>query len=298
MAKGIIDMLIDAFWTDERVGKLGEKLTERELKLVRLFGRKGKILKNIYLPKEEGGTSEIDVVYITPKGIFVIESKNYSGWIFGDEKSAYWTASLPNGQKNRFYSPIKQNQTHIKWLNLYLESHGFQDVPMYSLIVFSERCEIKKMSVTAKNTWVFKRDELYAYVRAIWDSVTDRLSESEVEQIYQILQMLTGVDDATKDAHVKNIRNRFYAEESNEVQPVQSNVTNSVEKMVEESPIDHTVQSQTTESSQEMLKGEQIQICPKCGANLILRTAKKGSNAGNQFWGCSNFPKCRFIKNV
>ncbi len=144
MAKGIIDMLIDAFWTDERVGKLGEKLTERELKLVRLFGRKGKILKNIYLPKEEGGTSEIDVVYITPKGIFVIESKNYSGWIFGDEKSAYWTASLPNGQKNRFYSPIKQNQTHIKWLNHYLESHGFQDVPMYSLIVFSERCEIKK----------------------------------------------------------------------------------------------------------------------------------------------------------
>ena len=150
MAKGILDMLIDAFWTDERVGKLGEKLTERELKLVRLLGRKGKILKNIYLPKEEGGTSEIDFVYSTPKGIFVIESKNYSGWIFGDEKSAYWTVSLPNGQKNRFYSPVKQNQTHIKWLNLYLESHGFQDVPMYSLIVFSERCEIKKMSVTAK----------------------------------------------------------------------------------------------------------------------------------------------------
>jgi rRNA maturation endonuclease Nob1 len=148
---------------------------------------------------------------------------------------------------------------------------------MYSLIVFSERCEIKKMSVTAKNTWVFKRDELYAYVRAIWDSAADRLSESEVEQIYQILQILTNVDDATKDAHVENIRNRFYVEESNEVQPVQS---------------------QTTECSQEMLKGEQTQICPKCGANLILRTAKKGSNAGNQFWGCSNFPKCRFIKNV
>lgn len=33
--------------------------------------------------------------------------------------------------------------------------------------------------------------------------------------------------------------------------------------------------------------------CPKCGGKLILRTAKKGMNAGNQFYGCSSFPKCR-----
>jgi ssDNA-binding Zn-finger/Zn-ribbon topoisomerase 1 len=33
-------------------------------------------------------------------------------------------------------------------------------------------------------------------------------------------------------------------------------------------------------------------ICPKCGKPLVLRTAKKGENAGNQFWGCSGFPKC------
>ncbi|MCP5303445.1 MAG: DUF2726 domain-containing protein [Pseudomonadales bacterium] len=33
--------------------------------------------------------------------------------------------------------------------------------------------------------------------------------------------------------------------------------------------------------------------CPKCGSMMILRTAKKGTNAGNQFWGCSNYPQCR-----
>ncbi|NVK23737.1 MAG: restriction endonuclease [Gammaproteobacteria bacterium] len=41
-----------------------------------------------------------------------------------------------------------------------------------------------------------------------------------------------------------------------------------------------------------------IKTCPKCGASLVLRTAKKGSNAGNQFWGCSTYPKCRFTKNI
>lgn len=39
-------------------------------------------------------------------------------------------------------------------------------------------------------------------------------------------------------------------------------------------------------------------ICPKCGGKLILKTAAKGANKGNQFWGCANFPKCRYIKNV
>ena len=39
-------------------------------------------------------------------------------------------------------------------------------------------------------------------------------------------------------------------------------------------------------------------ICQRCGSALVFRTAKKGENAGNQFYGCSNFPKCRYIQNL
>lgn len=113
MAKGLIDLLLDSIFNAEWAGRRGEKLTERELNLVCLFGRKGRVLRNIYVPKDNGETSEIDVAFITQKGIFVKESKNYSGWIFGDEKTAYWTAVVPNGEKNCFYNPIKQNRTHI-----------------------------------------------------------------------------------------------------------------------------------------------------------------------------------------
>lgn len=38
--------------------------------------------------------------------------------------------------------------------------------------------------------------------------------------------------------------------------------------------------------------------CPRCGGKLVLRTAKKGSNSGNQFLGCSSFPKCRYIQAI
>ena len=121
MAKDLIDKVLDTIFDAKWTGRHGEKLTENELKFVNLLGRKGKILRNIYIPKGNGEMSEADVVYITQKGIFVFESKNYSGWIFGDEKDTYWTASLPGGQKNRFYNPIRQNRTHIKWLQKYVE---------------------------------------------------------------------------------------------------------------------------------------------------------------------------------
>ena len=38
--------------------------------------------------------------------------------------------------------------------------------------------------------------------------------------------------------------------------------------------------------------------CPMCGAPMILRTAQKGSNKGGQFYGCSNYPKCKGIRQI
>jgi hypothetical protein len=46
-------------------------------------------------------------------------------------------------------------------------------------------------------------------------------------------------------------------------------------------------------ATQSPLRNEKKQTCPKCGATMVLRTARKGKSAGNHFWGCSNFPKCR-----
>ena len=38
--------------------------------------------------------------------------------------------------------------------------------------------------------------------------------------------------------------------------------------------------------------------CPRCNSQMVLRTAKKGANAGNQFWGCSRYPECKGIVNA
>lgn len=275
MGKDLIDIfldltlqpILDAIFTDNFKGKYGEKLTERELKKVNLFGRKGKTLRNIYIPKDNGETSEIDVMFICQKGIFVFESKNYSGWIFGNERDQYWTASLAGGQKNRFYNPIKQNRTHLKWLSNYISSSDVE-VPLFSVIVFSERCELKKITTFSTDINVIKRDHTYKTVKKIWNSSEDKLTENQVEMIYEKLSLLTNVDEAVKVAHIKNIENKY----------IKSS--------------DDSVQSETkiNERTNDL-------ICPRCGNKLVLRTAKKGHNAGNQFYGCAAFPKCRYIRN-
>lgn len=178
----MLNQVFDAEWK----GSYGELLTERELKLVQLFGRSGKTLRNVYVPKDNGETSEIDVLFITQKGIFVIESKNYSGWIFGDADSTYWTAMLPNRQKNFFYNPVKQNETHIRWLGRYLDG----GVPLFSLIVFSERCELKRISVPSPDVSIIKRDQTYATVRSIWEGSPNVLGKEQVNAIYEKLAQL------------------------------------------------------------------------------------------------------------
>ena len=268
----LLDYIDKLIWTDERLGRYGEKLTERGLKVSNLLGQKGLILKNVYLPKDNGETSEIDLLYITQKGIIVIESKNYSGWIFGNEKDQYWTQSLPNRFKNRFYNPIKQNQTHMKWLQSFLKT----EIPMFSLIVFSERCTLKSVTIHSDNVIVLNRDMLRSVLKDIWKASPDVLTKEEISQIYDNLKPLTNVDEAVKQAHIEAIRQKASKE------TIQS----------------ARVTTEQTGSQSDSAYMETISLyCPRCGAPLVLRTAKKGANAGQQFYGCSAFPKCRYIMN-
>ena len=87
-------------------GRKGEYLTFRCLKGL---GEEHKLLTNVYLPKEDGTTTEIDLIMVSATGIYVFESKNYSGWIFGDEKSKFWTQSLKGGKS--FVSTIPSGKT-------------------------------------------------------------------------------------------------------------------------------------------------------------------------------------------
>lgn len=184
------------FDTANDPGKKGEYLTYTYLE--RLDGQH-KLLTNVYLPKGDGTTAEIDLIMISETGIYVFESKNYSGWIFGDENTKFWTQSFQSGKKFRFYNPIWQNKKHISILQNHL---GLGSEVFRSYIIFSERCELKKMFVRSPEVKVMNRNMLSREIEHDLNSLANRLSILEINQIHNELSRYALADAATKQAHI------------------------------------------------------------------------------------------------
>lgn len=186
------------FQTAFNKGIYGEFLTYEKL---RMLPGENIILTNLYIPKYDGTTTEIDLIMISEKGIFVIESKNYSGWIFGNERSKMWTQTLRRGEKNKFYNPIWQNKGHISALKNFLGNWYSNQTQSY--IVFSERCTLKDVTVISPNVHVVKRENLLYELRTNhWKSA---LTQKDIDLVYQALISQTRVDKTVKTRHVENI---------------------------------------------------------------------------------------------
>lgn len=330
-------------------GRVGEYYTYLELKE---FEQKGaKLLYNVYLPKVNGETTEIDLMMISANGIFVFESKNYSGWIFGNESGKTWTQTLTKGrgkgsQKEHFLNPIIQNKGHIAALKRVIGD----DMPIYSIVVFSERCELKDVSFKSDGVTVIKRNQTKSAVNSfVALHEPFNATQSEIDRIYNTLFSYSQVDESVKQQHIENInRNKnssaavaapfaaaVEAKETNlsakknvsseipappPCKKADSNITDNTET---EAAVESTVSDvlpeaadagQNTEIKAEPVSennlpennrndvtdnnAEPVLICPKCSGRLILRTAKRGNNAGQKFYGCENYPKCNYIQNI
>lgn len=189
----------DFFKTVFDKGNYGEFLTFVYLEQLAIHKR---IMANLYIPKEDGSTTEIDLIMISETGIYVFESKNYSGWIFGNEGNKNWTQSLKNKQKFQFYNPILQNKGHISALDRII---GIPDI-YKSYIVFSERCELKQVNITSTNIKVLKRNHLFTTIENDIKGSPEILSKQKVDQIYNKLKEFAYVDDSVKAEHIKGIR--------------------------------------------------------------------------------------------
>lgn len=198
--KGEQPGLIKMWLNYENVGQFGEFTTEFALTNNNLDGELV-VLKNIYIPVE-GKTTEIDLLMIHEKGIFVFESKNYSGWIFGSADQLKWTQSLENGKKFQFYNPIRQNRNHIKALAEYLD----KPISAFtSYIIFSERCSLKKVPEDTDDIVIVRRPDMLKKLRATLRNSPVIYSHSEIQAMVELLRPLTNKSEEEKQQHIDNI---------------------------------------------------------------------------------------------
>lgn len=185
-------------------GAYGEFLTDYMFNSYRFKGYY-KTLKNIYIPYKSN-TSEIDILLIHEKGLFVIESKNYSGWIFGSENQYQWTQAINKNNKNKFYNPIKQNKTHIKALSEFL---NIEEKTIKSFIVFSERCKLKKVPEDTEYYTILKRNNLIDVMKKQMEKIGIVYTHQQIDDIETKLKGLTNVSKEIKDKHVDSINEKY-----------------------------------------------------------------------------------------
>lgn len=183
-------------------GNNGEYLTFA--KLEKLKGD-NKIMTNLYIPRKDKITTEVDLIMISQTGIYVFESKNYSGWVFGNEKQKNWTQTLQNGKKHKFFNPIWQNNTHINALKYALELE--EDI-FKSYIIFNERCTLKKITLTSENIKVIRRNRLIRELNKDISESKKLLNKDQIDSIYNELSQYILVDEKTKQEHIESIKNQ------------------------------------------------------------------------------------------
>ena len=176
-------------WFGEVQGTLAKKM--------RLDGDTYIDVNNVTIPTSNG-TTQIDHVIVSRYGVFVVETKNIDGWIFGDEKSPQWTQSL-FGKKYKFQNPLRQNYRHTKALSDFL---GIETNRFFSVVMFWGECEFK----TPMPPNVMSR----GYSSYIKSHIAIFFSDHEVQEIVTAIKGgMLPKSWATRRQHVGSLKKRF-----------------------------------------------------------------------------------------
>ena len=156
------------------------------------------VLNDIYLPLDDGSTTQIDHVVVSPFGVFVIETKTYKGWIFGNPRDAQWTQVL-HRRKSRFQNPLRQNYLHVQRL---MGLTGLMADVVHSVVAFSGEATFKTKLPPEVMHFADVTDYILSYKSKM-------IPPDDVEGIVATIVRVDGAIPASvRKAHVANLRRR------------------------------------------------------------------------------------------
>lgn len=243
------------------------------------------VLHDLYL--EHGDLSaQIDFLIVTRKHQYIVECKNLYGDIEINSAGDFIrTVSFGRIKKKEgIYSPITQNKRHLELIKQIRSAEksniltkAFFEKSFYnnyrSIVVLANPKTVLNSKYAKKEVkdQVIRADQLSAYIRKTdADPNAAECSEKDVEALARFFLDIHKSRDIDYTEKFKNLAD-----------------TSQTPEVSKESEATAPVAT-TPENAEQFL-------CPKCGAAMVRRKATKGPNAGNEFYGCSNFPKCRCI---
>ena len=226
----------------------------------------------------EDKKAQIDFLAVTRGKIFVLEAKNLWGDITVDNKGQF-IRKIGNGRyytKEAMYSPIEQNRKHLE---------------LIKEMTLSQKGIIRRAQVSRWfDTW-YQGAVVMANPKMV---VNDRYAPKEMKQ--QLVRA-DGLADFIKKANASP--DVCITSEKELTETAHKLLARNIENTVDYSAkYREELQTQIAERSNPATDAAKEPVCPLCGGKLIKRTARKGPGAGNQFYGCENYPRCRGVMNL
>lgn len=254
-------------------GLFGERQVAYELKN---SGMDMLIAHDVNIEKN-GLSAQIDYLVVTRKHTFVIECKNLYGNVEIDDKGNF-IRHIGQGKfyhKEGFTSPVNQNARHLNVLkeirreyktNILTQALFEKAFPQIyrSIVVLANPKTVlnDKAAPQSVRDEVIRLDQLVSHIKKF--EAADNIYSSSETEMHELMDCFLKYQKNEKSDYAKKYEELLAEQKANEPAP---------EKVAEVEPAPE-------------------KVCPKCGKALVLRTAKKGENIGQQFWGCSGFPKC------
>jgi hypothetical protein len=143
-------------------------------------------------------STQIDHILVSKYGLFVVETKNRSGWIYGSADDERWTQVL-YGQNYQFQNPLRQNYMHTKSLAHFLR---IDHKKIHSLVVFWGKCQFK--------TRVPENVLIHEYTGYVKSKKEVLLTNDEVDRICYELQRVKDSTPFLADlSHVRSLKQRY-----------------------------------------------------------------------------------------
>lgn len=257
-------------------------------------------LHNVTLPTRDGST-QIDHLIFSPYGLFVLETKNYQGWIFGSERQAQWTQQIFK-KRSRFQNPLRQNYKHTKTVQDLL---GVAPEHVHSVIAFVGECEFK----TEMPPNVTRGDGFVNYIQSFTQQVWGP------EQMQALLDKLESVrlqpgraTDRQHVAHVKELqagqlkpKPQMRAKPEPVVEPIKPpppppNVVDILLDSQASKVAEVVVSVNVSDLARAPAAKKQVRECPQCTWPLRKLVMQRGPLAGQGVWRCTNQAACNFVQ--
>lgn len=239
------------------------------------------ILQDLHL-EHEGLTAQIDFLVLTQQRNFVIECKNLVGNLEVNERGEF-IREFEDGKREGIYSPITQNQRHLELIRSMREAHrGF----FANLVAGNSFDDIYRSLVVLANPKTIlrsrdaKREVLDAVIRG--------------DQLINTIKAINGSRGPGREKAFRSVVQETAEWFLSQHKPKMIDYSSRYRSLAEQAATEKTT-SKETESS---LDDESVPRCPKCGAPMTKRVAKKGERSGKFFYGCSSYPRCRGIINI